>query len=190
MEFWKDVKDYEGYYQVSNLGRLRSLDREVWNGKVFFIKKGQIIERRSETNSGYLQVVLNKKGKKKYVAIHQLVAEAFVENDSPLTKTHIDHLYGDKYDNRAESLEWVTPKENTRRARENGLLKPVKKCDFKASQKQVSFNEELFESVADLADHLGVNKDFVYGMINKGSHKDLGIVKYTTGRRSKNEKTK
>lgn len=113
-EVWKpvitDEEDYTGLYEVSNIGRVRSLDREVWNGKVWYTKKGQIL-KGSENNKGYLYVNLSKNGKIKTHRMHRLVAFAFV--DGWFEGAHIDHINTVRDDNRVINLRWVTPKENT-----------------------------------------------------------------------------
>ena len=104
-EIWKDIKNYEGY-QVSNFGRIRSLDRMVncpLNGKRLI--KGKILKPGRGSN-GYLSVNLCGSTNN----VHKLVAEAFIPN--PENKPCIDHINTDKMDNRVENLRWVTHKEN------------------------------------------------------------------------------
>ena len=98
-EIWKDIKGYEGMYQVSNLGRVRSLKY----GK-YKILKG------SKTN-GYLQVRLSKNGYQTTYRIHRLVAETFI--DKIEGKNCVDHINGIRDDNRSENLRWCTVKENS-----------------------------------------------------------------------------
>lgn len=96
MEVWKDI--YEGY-QVSNDGRVRSL------------KRGKILTLR-EHHKGYLQVHLRVNGKDITPKVHRLVARAFIENPNNLPQ--VNHINGDKTDNRTENLEWCTNGENAR----------------------------------------------------------------------------
>ena len=101
MEIWKDVKGYEGKYQVSNLGKVRSLD---WRGS------GTVKELTlKDQNRGYVQVNLGART----FSVHRLVAEAFIPNPQGLPL--IDHLDEDKTNNKADNLEWCDHKENTRR---------------------------------------------------------------------------
>lgn len=115
-EIWKDIKGYEGLYQVSNLGNVKSLEKRV-NGKkchrVFKEKQLKPIE----TNKGYLRVKLCHKGKISKARVHRLVAETFIEKPN----LEVNHINGDKKDNRLENLEWVTGKENKEHARKLGL---------------------------------------------------------------------
>jgi len=122
MERWVDIQDFEGYYQVSNYGRVRSLDREVEqkNGRKRLFK-GCVLSHKTD-KYGYSTVTfcIRTKGVKKSSTVHRLVAVAFVEN--VFNKPAINHIDGDKSNNNATNLEWVTNKENTSHAIETGLM--------------------------------------------------------------------
>ena len=102
-EIWKPIKDFEGYYEVSNIGRVRSLNYKR-TGKEKILKN-------IKDYKGYLEVVLTKNGKRKQFKVHRLVAEAFIPN--PENKPCIDHINTVKSDNRVENLRWATYKENS-----------------------------------------------------------------------------
>lgn len=129
MEIWKPVKDFENLYEVSNIGRVRSKTRYVTNYNINTkcyskrIYNGKIINGHIQ-KTGYKRVILSNGKYKKYIFIHQLVAEAFIPN--PEDKPCIDHINGRKLDNRANNLRWVTYKENNNYARQNGLWKTVR----------------------------------------------------------------
>ena len=115
-EIWKDISGYEGAYQVSNLGRVRSLDRsrvvkDSHGGYMTRTDKGCMMTP-NDNGHGYLAVGLAsgspRKRKNKYV--HRLVAEAFCENHE--NKPDVNHKDYDRRNNRADNLEWVTEKEN------------------------------------------------------------------------------
>lgn len=119
-ELWKDVKGYEGLYQVSNLGNVRSVDHETEvtrNGVTFAIlKKGKVLIPTTRQH-GYLGVMLYGKGGHatrgfKTFSVHRLVAEAFVEN--PNGYDEINHLDECKTNNRADNLEWCDRVHNVR----------------------------------------------------------------------------
>lgn len=110
-EIWKPVVGYEKYYEVSNLGRIRSLDRVMTSttGKKF-IKKGRIRKQVLNTATGYYMLVLHGDDGKETNTVHRFVAEAFLPNPNNLPL--VNHKNEIKTDNRAENLEWCTRKYN------------------------------------------------------------------------------
>ena len=98
-EEWRDIEDYECLYQVSNLGRVKSLK----------FNKERILKPGMD-RGGYLQVGLHAGGKRKVLTVHRLVASAFVPN--PDNKPEVNHVDEDKSNNRACNLEWLTRKQN------------------------------------------------------------------------------
>ena len=111
-EIWKAIEGYEGKYEVSNLGRVRSLDRTIiggaYNSPMF--RKGTILKPQPKGYSGYVGLRLCKDGKGENVYIHRLVAKAFIPNPDNLLD--VNHKDENKKNNRADNLEWVTRKEN------------------------------------------------------------------------------
>ena len=109
-EIWKDIEGYEGLYEVSNLGRVRSLDRVVVysNGRKC-LYKGRILKPANNT-VGYFFCVLCKNGQKKKKYIHRLVAEAFIPNPDNLPE--VNHRDEVKTNNHVENLEWCDGKYN------------------------------------------------------------------------------
>lgn len=113
-EVWKNIKNYKGLYQVSNLGRIKSLKRNIpftnrWGQRITHLQKERILKAKKQFN-GYLALSLSKDGEHKTYLVHRLVAEAFILKTD--NKSQVDHINGDKTDNRVENLRWVTPKEN------------------------------------------------------------------------------
>lgn len=111
-EIWKDIKGFEGLYQVSNLGRVRSVDRFVGykHKGTQRMYKGRILKQLTRTN-GYLYVSLSNEGMKKQKNIHRLVAETFLPNPSKLPI--INHIDENKKNNMVSNLEWCTCIYNT-----------------------------------------------------------------------------
>lgn len=106
-EIWKDIVGYEGKYQISNLGNVKSIYyKKKTNKKDPHILVGNKYKGRNP----YRYVNLSKYGKIKSVKIHRLVAEYFIPN--PENKPYVNHKDGDKGNNRVDNLEWVTPLEN------------------------------------------------------------------------------
>ena len=111
-EEWSSIEGYEGLYEVSNLGRVRSLDRYGNTGYGIRLYKGKILGPGS-TKNGYLQVLLCKDEKKTMFRVHRLVARTFPEICGEYRKgLEIDHRNCVRDDNRAENLHWVTRKGN------------------------------------------------------------------------------
>lgn len=106
MEIWKDIAGYEGLYQVSNLGRVKS--------------RNGILHPNTNTY-GYKHITLSKNNIQKTAIIHKLVADAFIPN--PSGKPQINHKDGNKENNTANNLEWVTQGENNRHAIKTKLRK-------------------------------------------------------------------
>jgi predicted XRE-type DNA-binding protein len=111
-EIWKDIQEYEGYYQVSNLGNVKAVRRSV----VYKYKHGdgvrifpEHITKPWKRKDGYLSVTLTKNKTKKTFLIHRLVANAFIELNG---KPEVNHIDGNKENNLAVNLEWVTDYEN------------------------------------------------------------------------------
>src|SRR5690625_7858572 len=119
LENWKPVVGYEGIYEVSSLGRVRSKDRKVWNGRVYYDKKGRIL-KQSKTTTGYWKVELYKNRKKKSKKVHRLVAKSFIPRVKG--KELINHKDGDPLNNKVSNLEWCNQSENMKHAYEIGLI--------------------------------------------------------------------
>lgn len=103
MEIWKDIPNYEGFYQASNLGRIRSLPR---NGTIKAVK----IITQGKTKFGRLKIILRKSGVVKTFNTHRLIAQTFISNTE--NKPCINHKDHNPLNNNIENLEWVTHSEN------------------------------------------------------------------------------
>ena len=141
-EVWKPISEYDGFYEVSNTGKVRSVDHIRKSGRSDYLMKGREL-KQIFGSSGYLQVSLSKLGKTKIIMVHRLVAKTFVENKSE-DCIAVNHKDGNKTNNHASNLEWVTYSENQKHAYKNGLnrwvegkgrpSKPVVKIDLNSGK--------------------------------------------------------
>lgn len=116
-EIWKPIVGYEGLYEVSNLGNVKSLNwKNTKEEKCLYLKKH---------NKGYLQVELVKNKNKKMVLVHRIVAETFLENLS--NKPQINHKDYNRSNNNVENLEWCTNSENMKHSALRKKSKPIKR---------------------------------------------------------------
>lgn len=109
-EIWKDIPGYEGLYQASNLGNIRSLPRNATKGKLLSFSKSK---------NGYYHIILSKNNNQKTFNVHRLIMLTFYGKSN----LQIDHIDGNKQNNNLNNLEYVTNSENMKRAYKNGLLK-------------------------------------------------------------------
>lgn len=144
MEIWKDVVGYEGIYQISNLGNVKSLDRNIkLTGKNQFTSfqtfkkiKGKNITK-AINKKGYYQICLYKNGKRKNMLVHILVAQAFLDN--PLNKPTVNHKNGNTIDNNVKNLEWATMSEQ--QIHRNYILGHKSIISDKCRKKQIELNQ-------------------------------------------------
>lgn len=175
-EEWKAVINYEGYYEVSSLGRVRSIDRVRKTGS---IKHGVVLKQA--LNGRYFIVNLVKDGIPHVFRVHRLVAQAFIPN--PENKPNVDHINTNTKDNRVCNLRWVTQKENF--SNELSLKKwedsvKNKKRIYSTSKKIVCLNtREIFNTISEAADKYNTNTNFLnlsrgIGFCCKGKYKYSG----------------
>ena len=119
-EIWKDIEGYEGTYQVSNTEKVKRLKTLIKckNGHNFTLKEHYMY--LNDKGGNYLTVNLNKENKVKRLYVHRLVAKAFIENID--NKLEVNHIDGDKHNNKVTNLEWVTRSENLKHAWDNELF--------------------------------------------------------------------
>jgi len=146
-EIWKDIQDYENRYQVSNLGRIKSLERIVIlrNGWIPKQKRKERILKNAVNPNGYMITTLYKLNKRKTCTIHRLVLMAFIGKSN----LECNHKNGIKTDNRLENLEYCTPSENIQHAIKIGLRREKFGEDAKYSkltEKQVLEIRKLYKT--------------------------------------------
>lgn len=137
VEFWKEVVGYEGFYKVSNLGNITSVERVINQSNYSRVLKSKKLNLQKGV---YITVRLSKQGVTRLASVHRLVAEAFLSKKD--CKTYVNHINGDKHDNNVENLEWVNCSQNAIHARNLGLLKPQK---GEANGKSILSNKQVLE---------------------------------------------
>lgn len=154
MEEWREIPGWEGLYEVSNMGNVRSLDRRCSSGKFC---KGQILAKRYD-NSGYTQVGLCRSSTVKWMKVHRLVAMAFLPN--PENKPQVNHLNGIRDDNRLGNLEWCTCSENHRHAFDVLGKKPSRSTLGKPAWNRKLNEEQIKAILADTRSQSKIAKDY------------------------------
>jgi hypothetical protein len=179
-EIWKDVVGYEGY-QVSNLGRIKSLDKRV-NVSGFLkypttkIRKGKIL-RQSKDKDGYLKVALFKDREKKYLRVHRIVAMTFIPN--PENKKTVDHKNTIVDDNRVENLSWMTHKQQLNdnelsRERHLEAWRKNRKC-IKKRVRCITTGKE-FDSIKEAGDYYNIKHNEMITRCCKGKQEYTGKI--------------
>ena len=153
-EVWKDIKGYEKLYQVSNLGNIKTLDYN-------HTKKEHLLKPILQQD-GYYAVNLMKNGKRKRVRVNRLVAIAFL-GDSDL---FVNHINGNKLDNRVDNLEWCSAKENTQHALKTGLIKTIPVFCYNLNTAKT----KIFKSIKYASEYLDINESTIRHHIRSGTH--------------------
>ena len=178
-EIWKDIIGFEGSYQISSLGRIRSLDRFVncKNGglKLF---KGQI-KNVSENKRRYKSICLSKNSKTKNFDIHRLLAIHFIPN--PENKKEVNHIDGNRMNNNLSNLEWNTPSENALHAHKIRLVSNTGRKNHKRARKLtdkqvIDIKKNHKKGMAKiLAEKHNVTKECIYRIWGGYSWKDINV---------------
>ena len=181
-EIWKDIKGYEGIYQVSNLGRVKALERTWYSGRNGCTKRTKpehIMKYRLAKNTGYCLLKLVKNGVEKHVFVHRLVAETFIPNPNNLPE--VNHIDGNKENNCVDNLEWCTEKENISHAIKN-KLRIIDGCNnwqAKMSSEDVAFIRNNYQprdkefGRKALAKRFGCNVSVISNILARKTYKNF-----------------
>ena len=167
-EIWRDIKGFEGHYQISNYGRVKS----------FYKSKVKILKPYVAPN-GYLLISLQNGNKDKKLTVHRLVAETFIPN--PYNLPEVDHKFGNKFDNYVENLEWVSSAENVSRAIELGLIKakaednPSAKISNEVAKycRSVYICRDKEFGASALAKKFGISRESMWRIVTGKSYKSV-----------------
>jgi hypothetical protein len=180
-EEWRPVKDWENVYEVSNLGRVRRIaPYSLWEGGTRIHPQtgkrvGQNPQRvlRPMLKNGYAVVCLSHGlNTEKWPTIHRLVAAAFLDVQ-PSPQHSINHINGNKADNRADNLEWATNREQQRHAYRNGLSNHAQFRRLTPEQAHEVFETRGNVSNRDWASRLGVTVQTISAIRNGWSYRDV-----------------
>jgi uncharacterized protein YerC len=139
-EIWKDIPGFEGKYQVSNLGRVKS----------FVYRRNKTTIRKLPISNNYYRLLLCKNGKYESFYIHRLIADAFIPN--PKNKKYVNHKDGNKLNNDISNLEWVTSAENSHHAWATGLNTKIYSHSKQDAQKVLVLRKEgrTYQEIEDI----------------------------------------
>jgi hypothetical protein len=181
-EIWKDVKFFEGIYQVSNLGRVKSLERKAntWFGERTVPERFLSLKPNKQ---GYIRVLLCNRNK---YNVHRLVAEAFIPNIC--NKPFVNHINNKPSDNRVENLEWCTQEENIRHCIISGRKNAPKGErhhwfgqlgeNHPTSKKVYCIRtNKIFGSVAEAADFIGIKRTTLIAQL-RGQNPNKTTIRY------------
>jgi hypothetical protein len=193
-ETWRDIPEWIGYYQASSLGRIRSIDRIIFNSwGMPMYRRGKIL-KPAKTKAGYLTVNLQAGPNNKItIGVHRLVAFAFLDNIFNLPE--VNHINTLRDDNRVENLEWVTKSENVTHTyyMGNKSVKGSKNPSAKLSDKDVEIIKDLYAtgkySFASIGRHFNVKYNCIADIIKGNTWNNTGKKKeYTINKGTREEK--
>ena len=176
MEVWKTIEGYEGLYEVSNLGRVRSLDRVVtqrnrWGNITPHLYRGKILSARKNCKNDYVEVHLFKSEQgERWYRVHRLVAETFIPN--PNGYIEVNHIDENKSNNIVENLEWCDRRYNTNYGDRNVKIRnAVAKLSPKDIEKIKLLRDN--KSVREIAHMFGISETQVYRILKGVNWRDI-----------------
>ena len=183
MEIWKNILGYEGIYQVSSCGLIRSVDRTLIKkrnpktGKPCINKMKGRLKKFSVSKIGYRQVSLYKNLKSETLLVSRIVATAFIKNNE--NKPEVNHIDGNKENNNISNLEWCTSKENKCHAIANGYYNNCYKSLRKKIIEKTEDGNIIWDSLKDLCEKKKLHKSTLSKYLNGKSNNSNGLnIKY------------
>ena len=176
-DIWRPIENYNDYYSISNLGKVRSESRWRNSGGGGYIQSDKIL-KANKVGNGYWAVGLHRKGKVQMNYIHRLIANGFIPN--PLKKMEVNHIDGNITNNNIANLEWVTREENMQHAYRTGLKKPLclSRSDHGKAKKVIDLKTGLFWGcIKDASEDLNIGYDQLKSMLN-GGQKNKTTIRY------------
>lgn len=158
-EVWKDIPGYEGYYQASTLGRIRSVDRIYFNQGIKRMYKKKGVMRKAQKNIhryGYYELILKKGNSAIRHKLHRLIAMTFIPN--PNNYPQVNHIDGNKANNTVENLEWCTANYNINHALRTGLANK----EYRMCRIQCIDTGEMFKSVVHASKELHCDRKGIF----------------------------
>lgn len=174
-EEWRPIKGFEGIYEVSNLGRVRSVDRVVEferkNGTVIrWTKKGKIRTPCLDGKKNYLHVILTDGKRKRQANVHRLVAEAFIANPDNLPE--VNHIDENKTNNAADNLEWCDHVYNNNYGKKRFITRGERNPQCKMAEATIQAIRREYDPsnvgtrICDLSRKYGISQTHVYNIVN------------------------
>lgn len=188
-EIWKDIPKFEGYYQVSNLGNVRSVERTIKykDGRTYNYPSKHL-KQRKDTN-GYLQVGFNVNGNKSNHRTHRLVAETFLAKPK-IDLISVNHIDGIKVNNQLDNLEWVTYSENTQKGYDLGLFEKAREAarekwknnTYQCKKVEVTFKDtgitKKFKSAREASRYINRCQNYFTQLLRIGGENKYYKVKF------------
>lgn len=179
-EIWKAISDFEGYYEVSNKGRIRSVERTVKSGRGYR-KVPSTILNPALGQWGYEQVCLRKNGKSYTKRVNRIVAQVFIPN--PNNYPQVNHIDGVKTNNCVENLEWCNCSQNMLHCHTNGL------SDWNTNVRVVETNK-IYRSIAECARDIGGYEQLIRACLNGDRKTHKGYHFELVGKRASDKHTR
>lgn len=175
-EIFKDVPEYEGYYQVSNLGNIKSLSISIFNGNGYYMSKEKLLNPY-KNDEDYLVVNFRKNNISKQFKVHQVVAMAFLGHIPNMTnKIVVDHINNIQLDNRLENLQIITQRENASKDKKNTSSKYTGVCFYKNKWKSVIRIEKQRFSLGSFKDEIDARNAYQKALKNWEESKIKPII--------------